>query len=68
MGYDPDTKVRDILKLKRGSIKTAPLERGSPRWEDILDLTWREIEEGGRQQRAGFRTLKKLLLRKEYDR
>jgi len=31
--------VADILKKKRGDIKYAPLDQGSPSWDDIQDLT-----------------------------
>lgn len=65
---DPETKVSEILKRKRGSIKNAPLEAGSPSWDEIQQLTWGDILDGEQQGLPGFRTIKKLLLKKEYDR
>jgi hypothetical protein len=53
--------VREILKKKKGRIRNAPLEEGSPSWEDILDLTWEEIEERHRRRERGFKTFHKLL-------
>lgn len=60
-------KVRDILKLKKGSIKQAPLEPGSPSWDAILDLTWEQIEEGAKAGKPGFRTFHKLLTNVRFD-
>jgi len=61
-------KVRDILKLKKGSIRNAPLEPGSPSWDDILDMTWEEIEAAAKADKPGFRTIKKLLTDGRFDR
>lgn len=65
---DPETKVGDILKRKLGRIKRATLEPGSPSWEEIAKLTWREIEEGVRQAKPGFSTIHKLLTDRRFDR
>jgi len=61
-------KVRDILKLKKGSIRSAPPEPGSPSWDDILDMTWEEIEAAAKADKPGFRTIKKLLTDGRFDR
>jgi len=61
MPNDPDAKVSDILKDKKASIKNAPLEQGAPGWDEIQTLTWQEIEEGARQGKPGYRTIRKLL-------
>ena len=53
--------VAEILKDKRASIKQAPLDRGSPSWNDILHLTWEEVVERAEQREPGFRTFRKLL-------
>ena len=53
--------VREILKRKRGAIRHAPLEPGSPSWDDILDFTWGEVVERAEADVPGFRTIKKLL-------
>ena len=60
-------KTEEILKGKKGSIKTAPLDEGSPSWDEILNWTWEEIEEGARQGKPGFRTIQKLLKRKRFN-
>lgn len=59
--------VAEILTTKRASIKTAPLEPGSPSWDDILHLTWEEIEERHRRREPGFKTFHKLLKEKRFD-
>ena len=64
---DPEAKVRDILKGKRGSIKNAALPQGSPTWVDVQDLTWEEVEDGASQGKTGFRTIKKLLSDSRFD-
>jgi hypothetical protein len=60
-------KVRDILKGKKGSIKQADLEPGAPSWDDIQDLTWEEIEERAEADMPGYRTIRKLLSDKRFD-
>ena len=59
--------VAEILKLKNARIKNAPLSKGSPSSDDILDLTWEEIENRKSQGETGFKTFHKLLQSKEYD-
>ena len=59
--------VRDILKGKKASITNAPLEPGSPSWREIESLTWEEIELGAKAGVPGFRTIKKLLGDKRFD-
>jgi RHS repeat-associated protein len=53
-------KILEILKTKKGSIKDAPLEKGSPSWDDILNLTWEEVVDRA-QQTDAYKTFKKLL-------
>jgi hypothetical protein len=60
--------VSDILKEKKGSIKNAPLEKGSPSWDEFSRMTWEDIEDGARSDKPGFRTVKKLLMKNEYNR
>jgi hypothetical protein len=62
-----DEPVRDILRRKRGSIRTAALDPGSPSWDDILHLTWEEITQRAKNREPGFKTFKKLLSAGEYD-
>ena len=53
--------VAEILEAKRGSIKNASLEEGSPSWDDISDLTWEEILKKAKAREPGFKTFRKLL-------
>ena len=59
--------VAQILKSKRASIKDAALEEGSPSWDDILDLMWEELKRRATRGEPGFRTFKKLLDRKRFN-
>jgi len=59
--------VREILKGKRGAIRQAPLEANSPSWDDILDLMWDEVVEKAEADEPGFRTMKKLLGDKRFN-
>ena len=59
--------VAEILKSKRAGIKNAALEEGSPSWDDIMHLTWEEIEERHHRREPGFKTFHKLLRQKRYD-
>ena len=59
--------VAEILVGKKGSIRDAPLNPGSPSWDIILDLTWEEVVERAKRRRPGYKTIKKLLGSKEYD-
>ncbi len=59
--------VADILKRKLGKIRQAPLEPGSPSWDDILGETWRSIRRKARQRKTGYKTFRKLLTDGEYD-
>jgi hypothetical protein len=67
MANNAGKTVAEILKTKRGNIKTVPLEENSPSWAEILHLTWEEIEERADRNEPGFRTFKKLLERKRFD-
>jgi hypothetical protein len=62
-----DESVREILRRKRGSIRSAALEPGSPSWDEILDLTWEELTRRAKNREAGYKTFKKLLSAGEYD-
>jgi len=59
--------VREILLGKKGSIKDAELEPGSPSWDDILDLPWEELVDNAKHRVPGFKTFKKLLGGREFD-
>jgi hypothetical protein len=59
--------VAEILAGKKASIKDAPLERGSPSWSEIMNATWEEIELRAKAGKPGYKTIKKLLGSREYD-
>ena len=59
--------VGEILATKKASIRDAALPRGSPPWDDILNLSWEEVVERSKKRRPGYKTIKKLLGSKEYD-
>ncbi len=59
--------VSEILKSKKGNIKCASLDPGSPSWDEILHLTWEEIQASAKQGKPGYKTFKKLLGSREYD-
>lgn len=64
---DPDETVAQILRRKLGTIKQAPLPPGSPSWDDILHLTWAEVEAARNRGETGFKTIRKLLTDKRFD-
>ncbi|HEY7156650.1 MAG TPA: hypothetical protein VH575_21960 [Gemmataceae bacterium] len=59
--------VAEILARKRGSIKQAALDPGSPSWDDILHLTWEEIDRRAKQRMPGYQTIRKLLSDTEHN-
>jgi len=59
--------VAEILAGKRGGIQYAPLDPGSPSWDDIRHLTWEEIDRRAKQREIGYQTIRKLLSSPEYD-
>jgi hypothetical protein len=59
--------VEEILKKKKGSIKQAPLPEGSPSWDDIKDEKWEDIEKKAKAGETGYKTFKKLLTDKRFD-
>jgi hypothetical protein len=64
---DDNETVAEILKRKRGAIRQAPLEPGSPSWDDILHETWGEVKEKARRRVPGYKTFRKLLSDSEYE-
>lgn len=62
-----DETVANILGRKRGTIRNAPLGRGSPSWDEIIEETWAEIKAKARRREAGYKTFRKLLSDSEYD-
>jgi len=59
---------REILRTKKASVRTAPLPGGSPSWSEIEDMMWEEIEAGAAENRPGFKTIRKLLTDRRFDR
>jgi len=53
--------VGDILKTRKGSIKNAELEPGSPSWDNIPNMSWKEIQERAARNEPGYKTIRKLL-------
>jgi hypothetical protein len=53
--------VQEILKNRKGSIKNAPLPKGAPSWDKIINMTINEIEAGAKANKIGFKEIKKLL-------
>jgi hypothetical protein len=58
---DGNEKVSDVLKGKVGSIRRAPLPRGSPSWSEIGDMTMNEVRAAAQAKQPGFRAIWKLL-------
>jgi hypothetical protein len=59
--------VAEILEEKQGRIKQAKLEPGSPSWDDIQQETWESVTRKAQRDVPGYRTIKKLLEKSEYD-
>jgi hypothetical protein len=60
--------VHEILRGKHASIKQAPLDPGSPGWDDIMDELWEDIVHKAGRREHGYQTFKKLLSDKRFDR
>lgn len=59
--------VREILAGKKGSVRNAPLEADSPSWTEIEGMTWEDVVEKAEADVPGYRTIKKLLGDKRFD-
>ena len=59
--------VAEILKGKKGGIRQAPLEAGSPSWDDIHGMIWEEVVRRAERDDPGFRIFKKLLSDGRFD-
>ena len=53
--------IEQILKKRKGSIRNVELDRGSPSFDDIKDITWEELQRRAKQNEIGFKTIKKVL-------
>lgn len=67
-GIEPHSSVKEILKHKKGSIKNAPIEKGGPSWDEIQNMTIDEINKNAQKGIPGFKTIRKLLTDKRFDR
>ncbi|HYT95633.1 MAG TPA: hypothetical protein VEL76_43340 [Gemmataceae bacterium] len=67
MASNAGKTVAEILKGKKGSLKQAPLPKGSPSWDEILPLTWEEIDTRAKRRERGYKTIRKLLSDPEYN-
>lgn len=54
-------RVAEVMRTRRGSIRNAPLPRGAPSWDSILDMTMDEIRSRAQANEPGFRQIHKLL-------
>jgi hypothetical protein len=59
--------VFEILLGKRASIRAAPLEVGSPSWDAIAGMMWEEVVARAARDEPGFRTIRKLLSDRRFD-
>ena len=57
----------DILKRKKASIKFAPLPPGAPSWGQIEKEKWRDIQRKAKKGVTGYKTIRKLLTDKRFD-
>ena len=64
---DDNETVGDILTRKKGTIKQAALDPGSPSWDDIRGETWKSAKRKARQRKTGYRTFHKLLTDGRFD-
>jgi hypothetical protein len=64
-GSDPT--VAEVLEGEKASIKDAPLPKGSPSWEDLSETRMSEIDRRARRNVRGYKTIRKLLSDKRFD-
>ncbi len=65
---DPNETVRGLPRRKRAGVRNAPLEAGAPSLDDILDLPFAEIDRRAKRGDPGYRTIRKLLTDRRFDR
>ena len=63
-----DLTVAEILRRKKASIRAAALPAGAPSWDDIQNERMSEIDRRARQNVPGYKTIKKLLSDRRFDR
>jgi hypothetical protein len=57
-----------MLRRKKASVQDAPLPAGSPSWDDIRGERLSEIDRKARLDVPGYKTIRKLLSDKRFDR
>jgi len=67
MDQNAGRTVREILERKQMSVVRAPLPPGSPAWEDIMEVTWEEIDRRARRREPGYSTIRKMLSDRRFD-
>ncbi len=60
-------KIAEILAYKKGSVKQAQLPEGSLDWNTFCMMTWEQLAVGARENRTGFKVVRKLLTDKRFD-
>ena len=61
-------KVSMILREKKAGVRNAPLPPGCPTWREFESMTWEQIDEGAHDNQPGFKTVRKLLTDRRFDR
>ena len=64
---DADQTVAHVLRGKQASIRQAPLPPGSPSWDDLLTLPMVEVERRANNNEPGYRTVRKLLKDRRFE-
>lgn len=59
--------VNGILAEKKASIKSAPMPRGFPGWDEVGSMIWEDVVTRARRNEPGFRELRKLLSDKRFN-
>jgi hypothetical protein len=67
-GRASDPTVAEILRRKKASIRAAALPPGAPNWDEIQDERMSEIDRKARHNVPGYKTIKKLLSDRRFDR
>jgi hypothetical protein len=60
--------VKEILRTKKASVRSAPLPEGSPAWHEVEELPWEEVDLAAQEGRPGFKTIRKLLTDGRFER
>jgi len=61
-------RVDEILRLKKASVRNAPLPPGSPSWTVVESMLWEDVDDAAKADGTGFKTIRKLLTDSQFDR